>query len=173
MCRGYITRGTIYHIGTKFIGSGYNVAYSREGTVTAFKRKADERGTPFVEVDQTVSDYIKEHGDPCVKEMFSRFIKEDGEIIALFPFKRLANSIMLGGFLGHPFDPEKEKASNQNLRRGLITLKDRIMELVDKSNPKAVRKAEHYIAALNVQLDLCEENEKLINSIASSYAKWD
>ncbi len=54
MCRGYITRGLVYHTDTQLVGSGYQEAYSKEGTVTAFKREADERGTPFVEVDPTV-----------------------------------------------------------------------------------------------------------------------
>jgi len=116
MCRGYITRGLIYHTEDQIIGSGYQKAYGKESEVTAFKRSADERGTPFVEVDQSVCDYVANYTDPCVKEMFSRYVKSDGEVTALFPFQQLSHSFAIGG-LGSPlFDPEKEKQSNQNVR---------------------------------------------------------
>ena len=98
MCRGYITRGSIYHTDTQPIGSGYQEAYDKEKQVTAFKREADERGTPFVEVDPVVCDYVRDHGDRCVKEMFSRYVKGDGKVTALFPFQRLEHSFIIAGF---------------------------------------------------------------------------
>jgi len=164
MCRGYITRGKIYHTDTEFIGSGYQEAYSNEPKVTAFKREADERGTPFVEVDPVVCYYVRDCGDKCVKEMFSRYVKDDGEVTALFPFQRLAYSFMIGGF-GQKFDPGKEKSSNQNMRLLIENLKERVMVFVDKSNPSAVRKAEHYIKALNAQLEVCDRTDEMINML--------
>ena len=68
MCRGYITRGSIYHTDTQFLGSGYQEAYEKE--VTAFKCEADERGTPFVEVDPVVCNYVRNSDDECVKKCF-------------------------------------------------------------------------------------------------------
>ncbi len=85
MCRGYITRGLIFHTDQQVIGSGYQRACENEKNVNAFKREANERGTPFVEVDRVVCDYVTQYGDCCVKEMFGRFVKDDGAVVALFP----------------------------------------------------------------------------------------
>ncbi len=166
MCRGYITRGLIYHSDGQFIGSGYQEAYSREAQVRAFKRIADERGTPFVEVDPAVCEYVRDHGDWCVREMFSRFVKEDGRITVLFPFKRLGHSFIIGGGPLYRFDPEREKRANQKMREGIETLKERVTALVDRSNLDAVSKAEHYIAALDAQLEMCKETDDIINKLS-------
>lgn len=170
MCRGYITRGLIYHTEDQIIGSGYQKAYGKESEVTAFKRSAAERGTPFVEVDQSVCDYVANHTDPCVKEMFSRYVKSDGEVTALFPFQRLSHSFAIGGFGLPPFDPEKEKQSNQNVRIMIQNLKERVLAFVDKSNPKALAKAEHYIAALDAQLEVCSRTDEFIAMLGSPFS---
>jgi hypothetical protein len=168
MCRGYITRGLVYHTDAYIIGSGYQNAYSKEEKVTAFKRETDKRGTPFVEVDQAICNYVRDCEDSCVKEMFSRYVKNDGVVIALFPFQSLAHSFMIGGF-DHKFDPEEEKRSNQNIRLMIKNFKERIMAVVDQSNPDAVSKAEHYIAALDAQLAVCERTDEMIDILNSPF----
>jgi hypothetical protein len=170
MCRGYIMRGSIYHTDFQPIGPGYqNASFKEKKGVTAFKREADERGTPFVEIDQAVCNYVRDCGDKCVKEMFSRYVKGDGVVMALFPFQRLAHSF--GGF-GYEFDPEKEKQSNNNVRLGIKNFKERVIALVDQSDPKAVRKAEHYIAALDAQLEACEKTDEIIDWLNSPRSDW-
>ena len=166
MCRGYITRGSIFHTDTQVIGTGYQKAYENEGRVAAFKREADERGTPFVEVDPVVCDYVKRCEDSCVRDMFSRLVRSDGEFVVLFPFQRLAHSFVIAGF-GQRFNPEREKKSNQNVRVIIESLKERVMAFVDKSNPGAVRKAEHYIQALNAQLAVCDRTDEIIGLLSS------
>lgn len=165
MCRGYITRGMIYHTEKELVGSGYQKAYAKEKEVTAFKREADERGTPFVEVDPVVCNYVKNNGDECIKKMFSRYVKQEKEITALFPFKRLCHSFAIT----HDLNPEKERKSNKNLRQWIKNFKDRIMRYVDESNPSAVKKAQHYIDALNAQLSICDETDDFINTLNSSF----
>ncbi len=165
LCRGYITRGKIYHTKSQIIGSGYNHALSKEKGVAAFKRVADEKGTPFVEVDPVVSDYVNNNGDLCVKEMFSRMVKHDGEYTVLFPFQKLAHSFIIAGF-GIKFDPQKEKDSNQKMRLFINKLKQGVMEFVDQSNPSAVRKAEHYIKALDDQLTICNRTDEIIDKLS-------
>lgn len=86
-----------------------------EAGVEAFKQSADEKGTPFVEIDPLVVKYIDEETDACVKEMFNRMIKRDGESVALYPFSRLSHLFGIGGIFGD-FNPEKEKKANQKLR---------------------------------------------------------
>jgi len=169
MCRGYITRGLVYHTEDQVIGSGYQMAYENEANVDAFKRTADERGTPFVEIDPVVCNYVKNCGDSCVKEMFSRHVKDDGDVVALFPFKMLAHSFMIAGFGHWFFDAEKEKKANQNMRLSLEQLKERVMAFVDKSNPSAVKKADYYVQALNAQSALCDNIDDLIEKLNSSF----
>jgi hypothetical protein len=168
MCRGYIIRGPIYHTNEEIIGSGYQEALDKEDKVSVFKRNADERGTPFVEVDSSVCDYVKNHGDSCVKEMFSRYVKQEGSMTALFPFKRIQHSFIIGDWPGHKFDPEEERQSNENTRSMIEKMKKRVMALVDPSRPDAVSKAEHYIAALDKQLDVCKKTDEIIDMLRSS-----
>lgn len=168
MCRGYITQGSVYHTDTQLIGTGYQKAYSKEGQVSAFKLAADERGTPFVEVDQIVCDYVKDYGDKCVKEMFSRYVRKDGDVSALFPFQRLAHSFIIAGY-GHTFDPKKEKRENQKMRRMIEKVKERVIEFVDYSDSDAIRKANHYIAALDAQLEACDRTDETIDILCSPF----
>lgn len=167
MCRGYVSKGTIHHTETNFIGTGYQNVLETEKQVAVFKRGADERGTPFIEVDRTVCEYIADC-DPCVKEMFSRMTKSDGECVALFPFKRLSHSFLIAGF-GVTFDPDREKKSNDNLRKSIISFRDRVAALVDSSNPDAMRKAEHYIGALNAQIDVCDQTDEMIDKLCAPF----
>jgi len=150
------------------MGTGYQKALENEAKVAAFKREADERGTPFVEVDQTVSAYVSECGDWCVKEMFSRSVKRDGDLTALFPFKRLGHSFVIAGF-GQRFDAEKERTANQNVRLMLERLKTRVMSFVDASNPSAVRKAGHYSACLDAQIVECDKTDEVITALDSPF----
>jgi hypothetical protein len=167
MCRGYITRGSIYHHKGQIIGSGYQKAYASEAGVAAFKLEADERGTPFVEVDSEVCRYIKEETDPCVREMFSRMVKTEDGTTALFPFQRLSHSFIVAGF-GQQFDPKREKENNNNVRKNLIMLKERVLGFVDESNEKAMKKVRHYLRALDAQLVQCDETDEMIDKLCSA-----
>lgn len=164
MCRGYIKRGSVYHTDTQVIGSGYQDAYLAESKVSAFQREADERGTPYVEVDTAVANYIARQSDDCVKQMFNRMIKKDGDTVVLFPFQRLQHSFIVAGF-GQKFDSEKELKSNQNLRNIIGNYKDKVMSFVDPSNARAVTKATHYIDALDAQLSTCDETDRMIHML--------
>ena len=135
--------------------------------ILGFKKlvEAAEAGTPFVEVDRSVCDYVSKCGDWCVKEMFSRCVKDDGELVALFPFKGLERQLLIASF--RKFDVEKERQSNERLRMILGMLKERVMSFVDPSNPDAVRKAEHYIRALDSQLQVCDKTDETITLMDS------
>jgi hypothetical protein len=171
LVRGYITRGPIYHQAHDFMGTGYHTALQKEASVTAFKQEADEKGTPFIEIDPTVANYISEQPDNCVHEMFSRFVKQDGELIAVFPFKRLSHSFAIGGFGAPKFDAAKEKANNDTVRRNLVDLKARVSRYVDPANKKAVRKTRHYIKALDEQILVCDHTDQLIESLAQPFGR--
>lgn len=171
MCRGYITRGKIYHDGNFIVGTGYQNAFKNESGVTAFKRTADEKGTPFVEIDATVVNYISSLNDPCIKEMYSRLVKSDDQVTALFPFQRLSHSFSIGGFGQEKLDADKEKVSNNVMRNNLQGLKSKLMKYVDSSNKSAVLKVEHYLAAIDEQLAICDKTDEMIDVLCSPFPR--
>lgn len=161
MVRGYITRGLIHHEGNKFRGTGYHTAYAKEAGVSAFKKEADEKGTPFIEIDPSVSEFVALETDDCVRKMFGRYIKQDGDVAAIFPFQMLSHSFMIGGF-GTTFDPDREIVSNDNLRKMINRIKRSVYEFVDSDNENAMRKVRHYVDALDAQLDVCDRTDEMI-----------
>lgn len=166
MCRGYIKRGNIFHTDTQVIGSGYQQAFAAESQVAAFAREANERGTPYVEIDPDVVRYVDMQANSCVKTMFERMVKRDSESTVLFPFQQLQHSFIVAGG-GRKFDPERERTSNRNLRAMINTMKGRVLSFVDPNNASAVKKAAHYIAALDAQLQACDKTDEVIDRLSS------
>ena len=109
-------------------------------------------------------DYVATSEDACAKEMFSRFVKSDGDVVALFPFKRFAHSFIISGF-GRSFDADTETRANNNVRLSVLKMKESVMTFVDVSNPRAVKKAQHYIRALDSQLIVCNEADEMIGRL--------
>jgi hypothetical protein len=124
LCRGYITRGMIYHTDTQFIGTGYQKAVEQEKSVRAVSRHSEDTGTPFVEVESDVCNYLTNANDPCVREMLSRFVKDDGIVTAIFPFQAMSTKVTID----RTFDAVARKKSNHNIRVSLQTMKERMMK---------------------------------------------
>lgn len=160
LCRGYITRGSIYHTDGQFIGSGYQRAVENEQSVKAFSKSSDDQGTPFVEIDPGVSDYLRMSQDSCVKEMFSRVVKDDGTITAIFPFQLFRAQFIVDA----NFDAEKEKAKNNKVRTIIRMMKEKISPYMISANPRTVKKTEHYVAALDAQLSVCDKTDAMIDT---------
>lgn len=133
--------------------------------MSAFKREADEKGTPFVQLDPKVSHYVQNCGDRCVKEMYSRFVREDNDVVALFPFKFISHSFLVSA--GHPFQPEKELRANETVRVILKRLKESVVSYIDQENTSAMRKAECYLRALDDQLKVCDQIEEEIKGLST------
>jgi hypothetical protein len=165
LCRGYITRGTIYHSDSQVLGSGYQAAYERERTVSAFATASNDSGTPFVEVDPLVCDYIDTHGDDCVRTMFARMTKSEDDLTALFPFQSIGH----GFIIDSNFRAAKEMAANEAVRTGINLLKNRITTFADTTNDRAMAKIAHYIRALDRQLELCDRTDVVIRDIERGY----
>lgn len=167
MCRGHIRQGRIYHRDGVFIGPGYQEAASREKVVAAFKRDADDRGTPFVELDAVVRDYVASCGDQCVVTMYERMVKEDEEVAAIFPFKRFGK---LAGFSTEAqfqdFDQDRARASVEEERQRLLSLMSALRRHVDLANTSAVRKLEHYELALEDELRTFDDLDEMIEVLA-------
>jgi hypothetical protein len=169
MCRGYIKRGLIYHTEKSVYGPGHVDVVEREKQVSFFKIDANESGTPFIEIDKSVTDYVAAQSDSCVKEMVGRMVKSEGDLTAIFPFKRLNHSFMIGGFGLPKFDPEKEKRSVNVVRDWIRRMQQDVKSFVDPNNAAAVRKANHYLRILDQQLVACDETEKAIDMLGKPF----
>ena len=168
MCRGYIKRGRIYHTGKRQIGTGLSDAVDREKNVSIFKRDSDERGTPFIEIDKDVVQYVEKQPDECVKVMFFRMIKQEGGVGAIFPFQRLDHQLNLGGF-GLGFGPERERESVNNMRTCIQNMRRQVELNVDASNESARQKGEQYIRMLDAQLVACDKTEAAIDFLMQPF----
>lgn len=165
MCRGHIRRGNILHKEHRFMGTGYQRAIEREKEVEVFKRFEDDRGTPFVEVDCSIIDYVKNTGDECLKMMLPRFVVEAKGFYALFPFNRLTDYFDIGP----DFDAAAKKKEIGIIRSSINTLKLSLHHYVAKDNEKAIKKLEHYLIQLDEQLKKCDKLEEVVDFANSPY----
>ncbi len=168
MCRGYIKRGQIYHTDEHQFGTGLSDAVEREKQVSVFKQDAEERGTPFIEVDQEIVRYVNVQLDQCVREMFSRLVKTEDDLAAIFPFQRLNHDFIIAGF-GTAFDPEKERASVNVVRGWIHKMKEQLQRHIDPSDDSAVRKGGHYTRMLDAQLMACDKTEEVIDRLSQPF----
>ena len=168
MCRGYITRGRFYHTGDRQIGTGLSDAIEREKNVSVFKRDSEERGTPFIEIDTDIFRYVEKQPDECVKMMFSRMVKQEGNVGAIFPFQRLDHQLNLGEF-GMEFDPERERESVNNMRTCIQNMKKQVQLHIDASNESARQKGTQYIRMLDAQLTACDKTEAAIDFLMQPF----
>jgi hypothetical protein len=106
MCRGYIATGNVLHEGNKIIGTGYQYALNME----------EKFGLPFVGIDPKVDEFIEYHTDRCVQKAYSNLVLKNNDFIALFPFRDISDSFIIGNFMGIPFDAETHRNSNQKTR---------------------------------------------------------
>jgi hypothetical protein len=169
MCRGYIKRGLIYHTEKDVFGPGHVDVVENEKQVSFFKDDNDKSGTPFIEVDKGVVDYIATQPDACVKEMASPMLRTEGGLTAIFPVKRLNHSFMIGGFGLPKFDPAKEMASLNNVRESIRRMKRDVEGYVDQDNASAIAKGRHYIRMLDQQLLACDETERAIDMLGQPF----
>lgn len=170
MIRGYITRGLVYHQGNQVIGTGYQSALEMESSnkISVFAESVTDRGTPFIEIDPVVSEFVAQHSDECVRSLYDTFVESDGTLQAVFPFKRLSPAAWLGGA---NFDPVKGKQSVETMRGWLLEFQERLKNLADPSNDRAAEKIRRYVALLDSQLQHCSEVAEMLDRFASSYPK--
>jgi hypothetical protein len=173
MCRGYIKKGMIYHDGHRIFGSGHVDTVAREKSVSIFKQNADERATPFIEIDPEVVAYVASQPDKCVKDMFGRMVITHEGLTAVFPIRRLSHSFIIGGFGMPKFDPVKEKKNNDAVRNNLKKLKTKIMTFVDPADSSVVSKVNHYIRALDEQLKVCDRTDDIIDQLMKPFGRQE
>ena len=158
MVRGYVTKGALYHKGNQIVGTGYQNAFEMEKHVRAFHFPLDKGSTPFVEIDPDVVKYVKEETDQCVREIFKRLTKKDGnEITVVFPFYRLSD---LAG---------QNIVDEEKCRRSLHVIREWIAEYLEQldlqspcSESDANQKSKYYRKFLKEQLEECDRIEEFL-----------
>ena len=161
MCRGSIKRGRIHHTAERQFGPGLIHVIEREKKVSIFKKDDAEHGTPFIEIDKEVVQYAEHQSDRCVKEIFPRLVKAEGDLAAIFPFQRLT-AFDAG-------DPEKERASLNVIRDWIHKMKERVQHNIDPSDETVLRKGSHYIRLLDAQLVVCARREEMLDQLTQQY----
>ena len=160
MCRGYVKRGMIYHTVDYCVGTGLNDVVEGEKKVSIFKTESGESGTPFIEVDRNIVQYIEdETSDKCIREMFSACVKNEGDVAAIFPFSSLDPGIFGGG----GDDPNEKRKAVSAVRNWISKSKEMIRRHVDPSSEPARQKEGCLLRMLDAQLDLCNRMEEEIN----------
>ena len=93
--------------------------------------------------------------------MYKRYVKDDGVVTALFPFESLSHSFIITA----QFDAEKEKKENDNVRKLILIRKERVLHFADSSNPKAMKKIQHYVAELDHRVAECDKADEMIDAL--------
>jgi hypothetical protein len=152
LCRGFLTRGNICHTEDNFIGTGYMNALKNEPHVKFLSVDGIEKGTPFIQVDTPVVDYVGGESDVCVRKMFGRMCRSDGTYTAIYPFGPLAK--IPSTFVQPGFDPSQWRVSVERslrLRRNTLAR----FEEAERAAPdeRARRKNSHYRKGLEEVID--------------------
>ncbi len=156
MCRGYIATGNVLHAErNKIIGTGYQYAIEME----------KKFGIPFVGIDPKVDEFIEYHTDQCVQKTYYSLVLKNKNFIALFPFRDLSDSFIIGSFMGIPFDIEEHKNSNQKTRIFIKKVINLLTEHTDIKKENAVEKTKVYIQELIKELIGCQETDDLLNEL--------
>lgn len=166
LSRGYITRGSIYHTESNLLGSGYKSAYQSESSVQAFKLEADERGTPFIEIDPEVTKYAMEQTDNCVVRMFDKMTETKDGTTAIYPFKVIGQDVIFGGaeFCMQFVDRNRDLEQAHHIQESILNYKKRLWDRADRSRPDVIQKLNHYTRALNEKLlHSCEQELSIIH----------
>ena len=150
MCRGYIKRGPIYHTAEYQIGVGLSDVVDQE-----------KKGSPFIEIDTEVIQYVECQPDECVKKVFSGCVETVGGLTFVSPSK---------GFLNFGSgDPEKDLESVKVVRGRIHRMKEQVESHIDPSNESARQKGEQYVRMLDAKLAGCDRREKMIKSVMQPF----
>lgn len=165
-CRGYITRGNIYHTDAQFFGTGYQQAYDHEskGKVLIFQREAADEGTPFIEIDPRVCSYVAEQGDSCVKTVFAQLTESDGKRTAISPF--FALKMLPDTVVDEDFDPTVLKGQFQMVRDSILRLLSQLENAKITANADGRGKIDHIERKLREVLAMKDKQAEITDFLS-------
>ena len=148
------------------VGSGLSDVVSGEKQVSIFRLEAGELGTPFIEIDRNVIQFIDEEiSDSCVIEVLEDIVKREEDVAAIFPFKDLDP----GKFGGIALDPGKARRDIEVVRKWIEDAKIIVARNVDSRCSSARRKGRCLIRILDTQLSVCEQTEMLVDQMSEIF----
>ena len=167
LCRGYMTRGNIFHDDHQFIGTGYVHAVENEKSVAFMRADVEEEGTPFIQIDETVTDYVRSESDDCVRKMFARIVRSDESYTAIYPFE--AMSKVPSSLITWDFNPKDWKA---NLQKSL-GYREQDLAVFEEAErlavgDKAKRKVRHYKRGLEEVIERLRVREAALDRMIST-----
>ena len=166
MCRGYVGRGSIYHSEDYCVGSGLSDVAGMEKQVSIFRTESGERGTPFMEIDRNVIQFVDEDiSDGCVIDVLKDIVKREEDVAAIFPFKNLDP----GKFGNIDRDPTKARRDIEIVRRWIEDAKRIVARHVDPGCSSARRKGLCLTRILDTQLSVCEQTEDLVDQMSEIF----
>lgn len=149
MCRGYITKGNIYHTENQVIGTGYQNAYAGEPEVVAFGEvveNGEKEKTPFLEVGSKIVDYLKGINDSSVERVIKMSTHSDGHYHTINPFSCLTC-----------FADLRDGEQLIKVKNTIGTFKGKIRVLSPDEKEKAFAKSKYYHCFLDEQIQKCDE----------------
>ena len=166
MCRGYIGRGPIYHTEEYCVGSGLGDVVDGEKKVSVFRTEDGEVGTPFIELDDKVLQFLKnEVTDSCVVETLEDMVKGKDGIAAIFPFR----SLDPGRFGSANIDLEEATRYVHVVRKWIDGAKKMVNGNVGSNCQKVRRRVDILAQILNEQLVVCRQFEEEITKMSEDF----
>jgi hypothetical protein len=65
----------------------------------------------------------------------------------------------------------KDGKANDNIRKQILKLIEKVHSFADNSNPTAMLEIDHYVSALNQQLKNCDETDAFIKKLVKPFGK--
>ena len=153
MCRGYIVQGPIYHTEDHCLGTGLGDTVDGEKQVSIFRTEDGESGTPFIELDRRVIQFINEEvTDPCVKQVLKELVYIQNDVGAIFPFRRLDPGL----YSTPDLDEEESKRRADAVMTWIETAESMMKNLVDPTCEKVLRRQQILGCMLDRQREVCE-----------------
>jgi hypothetical protein len=167
LCRGFVNRGRILHSDKQFIGTGYQNAVEGEKRVSIFQADSVDRGTPFIQIDRSVCEYVAKEADPCVKEMFGRMTECDGRETAVSPFSALKK--IPATVIDRNFDPVKWKATIATTQANIQRLLTQLEKTEIGASDSAKGKIAHYKRKLTEILEVKEKERATMDRLSGAF----
>jgi hypothetical protein len=141
-------------------------AYNNERQVSIFQVDNTEPGTPFIEIDKELCDYVDQQEDKCVKTMFRRMTETDGTSVAISPFPALKN--LPSAIITPGFDPKEFKESIQVSRDHIRRLLKTFERAEDGADEKTIKKITHYKRKLAEILESLDRKDEMLGRMIRS-----
>lgn len=167
LCEGYLTIGEIYHEGVDFFGTGYQDAVDGSKKAGCIEFYSGELGTPFIEIDSVVSDFINECSDDCIKNQLGKMTIERENYFLISPygiFDRLLDGSV--DFENKKFDDIHHEISTARI---LISKIEQDLQRSAPKNDRGMKKVDISLEKLKEARMKIDQADKMIRILGKPY----